>query len=42
MNVALWERENRRQRGRVGEGEIQGEYVHGIRVKISERRWIPV
>lgn len=24
------------------EGEIRGEYVHGIRVKISERRRIPV
>lgn len=28
--------------GRVGEGAIRGEYVYRIRVKISERRRIPV
>lgn len=27
--------------GRKAEGEIQGGCVNGVRVKISERRWIP-
>lgn len=42
MDVALWERESRRQRGKAGVG---GRYekgcVHGIRAEISERRRIP-
>lgn len=39
VNVALWEQESRGDIGRKGEGEIQGESVHSV--KISERRWIP-
>lgn len=39
VNVALWEQENAGKRGRMG--EIWGEYVHGVGVKISERRRIP-
>lgn len=40
MNVALWEQGRRGERERMGEGEIWGEYVHSVRVKISKRRWI--